>query len=121
MIHEYPPPNCFGEATVWCLQFLAELSGFNYTQRKQPSADCGPDAWCAHITAGGNTEVQLLDMMKLPDRLAALELAQLSSIVHDMLARNDPKCAAAPYQPQHILLFFDYIKLSDVLRARTAE
>lgn len=81
------------EKSVW---FLAELSGFNYTQRKQPSADCGPDAWCAHITAGGNTEVQLLDMMKLPDRLAALELAQLSSIVHDMLARNDPKEMKAP-------------------------
>lgn len=72
---------------------MAELAGFNYSQRQQPDVDCGPVSWCARITQGGRSGPQLLDMMKLPDRLAALELAQLSSIVHDLLARNTARCA----------------------------
>ena len=73
------------------MQYLAVLSGLNYTQRKQPNVDCGPVAWCSHITPVDTPGTHLLDLLAPADRLAAIELAQVSSIVHDILARKDPR------------------------------
>ena len=66
-------------------------AGLNYTQRKQPNIDCGPVSWCSHITPVDTPDTHLLDMLSPPDRLAAIELGQASSIVHDILARKDPR------------------------------
>ena len=67
------------------------MAGFNYTQRKQPNIDCGPVAWCSHITPVDTPGSYLLDLLAPADRLAAIELAQVSSIVHDVLARKDSR------------------------------
>ncbi len=75
------------------MQYLAVLAGFNYTQRKQPNVDCGPVAWCSHITPVDTPDTHLLDLLQPAGRLAAIELAQVSSIVHDVIARKDARCA----------------------------
>ena len=75
------------------VQYLAVLAGFNYTQRKQPNIDCGPVAWCSHITPVDTPDTHLLDLLQPAGRLAVIELAQVSSIVHDVIARKDAKCA----------------------------
>ena len=80
------PPRCHA-------QYLAVLAGLNYTQRKQPNIDCGPVAWCSHVTPVDTPDTHLLDLLEPAGRLAAIELAQVSSIVHDVVARKDARRA----------------------------